>query len=303
MYRILMSTGDLAQTRVIGSLGPSVESVFALDAWRTGEGKHLRSWQQRVRQLLLSRTDLSRRLTRITATNAWRTRILAGLACPADDSSAAPDDVTAVTREFRRLAVAPDWRDVSARLDAARDAAREAMARGGIEALFSRLGPHVRWRAPVLEVDGTRTGDLEPDGGGLLLSPSFFLHGTAEVVPDAGPRQENRPVLVFPAHPALPSHRPLGGEGNYGSPQHETALAALVGRTRSLMLRTLLEGYSGSELAGQLGISAAAVSQHAAVLRSAGLISTHRLRNRALHTLTPLGRSLLCGDLAPLPTG
>jgi DNA-binding transcriptional ArsR family regulator len=42
-----------------------------------------------------------------------------------------------------------------------------------------------------------------------------------------------------------------------------------------------------------LGISQAAASQHATVLRNAGLLISQRDRNTVLHTLTALGQAML----------
>lgn len=42
-----------------------------------------------------------------------------------------------------------------------------------------------------------------------------------------------------------------------------------------------------------MGISLAAASQHASVLRGAGLIATRRQGSAVLHVLTPLGAELL----------
>jgi DNA-binding transcriptional ArsR family regulator len=42
-----------------------------------------------------------------------------------------------------------------------------------------------------------------------------------------------------------------------------------------------------------VGISLAAASEHASVLRDAGLITTHRNGSSVLHVLTPLGAELL----------
>jgi len=42
-----------------------------------------------------------------------------------------------------------------------------------------------------------------------------------------------------------------------------------------------------------VGISLAAASQHASILRDAGLITTHRQGSGGLHILTPLGVELL----------
>ena len=44
---------------------------------------------------------------------------------------------------------------------------------------------------------------------------------------------------------------------------------------------------------GEAGISLAAASQHASVLRDAGLITTQRQGRAVLHVLTPLGTELL----------
>jgi DNA-binding transcriptional ArsR family regulator len=71
------------------------------------------------------------------------------------------------------------------------------------------------------------------------------------------------------------------------------ALAALVGRNRAAVLLAIATGCTTTELAGRVGISLAAASQHASVLRDAGLITTHRQGSAVLHVLTPLGTELL----------
>jgi DNA-binding MarR family transcriptional regulator len=55
----------------------------------------------------------------------------------------------------------------------------------------------------------------------------------------------------------------------------------------------MVAGCTTSELAALLGVTPSAVSKHTAILREAGLISTHRDRNTVLHSLTPLGSALL----------
>jgi DNA-binding transcriptional ArsR family regulator len=70
-------------------------------------------------------------------------------------------------------------------------------------------------------------------------------------------------------------------------------LEDLIGRTRSAIMEAMRDGATTSELARRVQVSAACASQHASVLRGAGLITTRRLDNRVLHTLTPLGHALL----------
>jgi DNA-binding transcriptional ArsR family regulator len=71
------------------------------------------------------------------------------------------------------------------------------------------------------------------------------------------------------------------------------ALAALVGRNRAAVLRATAHGCTTTELADRVGISLASASQHASVLRDAGLITTRRQGSAVLHVLTPLGAELL----------
>ncbi|MBO4207017.1 helix-turn-helix domain-containing protein [Micromonospora echinofusca] len=52
-------------------------------------------------------------------------------------------------------------------------------------------------------------------------------------------------------------------------------------------------GCTTSELGATARISLSSASEHATVLRAAGLITTTRRRQSVLHVLTPTGRSLL----------
>jgi DNA-binding transcriptional ArsR family regulator len=81
------------------------------------------------------------------------------------------------------------------------------------------------------------------------------------------------------------------------------SLGALVGQTRAAALQVLRTSRTTSQLASELGISAAGASQHTAVLRQTGLITTRRVRNTVLHSLTPLGMALLTGTPATSRAG
>ena len=77
-----------------------------------------------------------------------------------------------------------------------------------------------------------------------------------------------------------------------GRPATGDPLAALIGRTRAAVLRSLDGGTTTTELARRLGISVSGAS-HASALRAAGLVSSRRDRNRVLHATTDLGGQLL----------
>jgi DNA-binding transcriptional ArsR family regulator len=145
----------------------------------------------------------------------------------------------------------------------------------------------MRWQSGVLEVLGyPYTRELYLQGRGLLLVPSFFCNP----IPVALLDPELPPVLVYPVDRW--GGAPMGSAAESGP----DALGALIGRTRAAVLAEVGDGCSTGELARRLGISPAAASQHATVLRNSGLLATRRDRNTVLHTLTPLGRAVLNGS-------
>ncbi|MGK5731416.1 ArsR/SmtB family transcription factor [Streptomyces sp. URMC 124] len=208
--------------------------------------------------------------------------------------------VHSAVQDFQQLAVAPHWGRIRAYLGDVRDTLRDIMCRDGVEVLLDSLGPGIRWNAPALEIAGVRSGETELDGSGLVLAPSLFLQRAGHLLPPARQGVHRAPVLVFPDRPGPEELTRLLGGGRAAASAHcgADSLAALVGRTRAAALRALHEGCTNAELADRLGVSAAAVSQHMAVLRAAGLVSTRRNRSHAIHTVTRLGRLLLQGEAA-----
>ncbi|MFE9824910.1 ArsR/SmtB family transcription factor [Streptomyces sp. NPDC005791] len=188
-------------------------------------------------------------------------------------------------RAYHRAAVEPYWPHIRASVEADRAVRGRALLDGGTDELLATLPPMIRWRAPVLEVDYPVDRDLRLGGRGLLLQPSYFCRGTPVVYRDPG----LPPVLVYPVtHPEAPA---VAEPGPW--------LGRLVGHTRSAVLRAIGNGCTTSELARRTGVSLASASQHACVLREAGLVRTLRHGSSVLHTLTPLGAALIRGG-API---
>jgi hypothetical protein len=194
-------------------------------------------------------------------------------------------------RTYRDVAIVPYWARIQAAVEADRGRRARAVLDGGAEGLLDSLRPAMRWNAGVLEVAHYPVSrELYLDGRGLLLVPSYFCARTPVTLLDPA----LPPVLVYPVER-------LGGlniSADDTAPDAEResgreALAALLGRTRAAVLEVVDAGCSTGEVARRLGISAAAASQHATVLRNAGLLVTRRERNTVLHTLTPLGRAML----------
>ncbi|GAA2433067.1 MULTISPECIES: helix-turn-helix domain-containing protein [Streptomyces] len=187
-------------------------------------------------------------------------------------------------RGYHRAAIEPYWSHIEARVEADRAVRGRALLDGGADELLASLPPVLRWRAPVLEADYPVDRDLRLNGRGLLLQPSYFCRGNPVVLRDP----DLPPVLVYPV---THTDAPVSGPAEPGA----SPLGRLVGHTRCAVLRAIGQGGTTSELARRAGVSLASASQHAGVLRDAGLVVTLRQGSSVLHTLTPLGAALLHG--------
>ena len=189
----------------------------------------------------------------------------------------------AALREHHRTVVAPYWTEVEAQIEVDRLKRTRALLEGGCEGLLDSFRPNMRWSYPVLEADFPADQDLYLEGRGLLLVPSYFSWNT----PDALYDSSLSPVLVYPIQHDLKLTGKAPGQGSGES------LSALIGATRAWILGAVDAGCTTSELARRVGVNPSSISQHTAVLRDAELIRTTRIGKSVMHTVTPLGRSLL----------
>jgi DNA-binding MarR family transcriptional regulator len=267
------------------NLGPIVESVFALDLFVRNNNVAFTAWRKQVRRRLGQRVHI---VERLAPTSRPLSDLLWLLEQPTDADVQPRGREMAALFEFCKAAVMPYWNRTRGQLELEREARGRIAITKGVEHLLDTLHPRLHWKPPVLEVPDERSGDLYLDGRGLLLSPSSFLVNTPSVVLDADHRTVP-PTLVFSVPPTAAAIATLCS----ASEANDHALSALVGHTRAAALQTLADSCTTSELAQRLNISSAGASQHATILREAGLITTCRNRNTVLHTLTPLGVALL----------
>jgi DNA-binding transcriptional ArsR family regulator len=191
--------------------------------------------------------------------------------------------LTATVRGYYDVVLAPVWSRVQATVEADRGRRIRAVASNGAEGLLDSLRPAMRWSGGVLEVDYPVEQDMDLAGRGLLLVPSYFCWRYPVTLLDSS----RPPVLIYPAErdPLAPVLSDAG----------RRALAALLGSTRAAALAAVGTGCSTTELARRVGVSPAAASQHATILRNAGLVASRREANTMMHSLTPLGSSVLNG--------
>jgi DNA-binding transcriptional ArsR family regulator len=135
---------------------------------------------------------------------------------------------------------------------------------------------HVRY--PALQ------RDLYLNGRGITLVPSYFCWDAPVSLADP----ELPPVLYYPL-----LHEQPEPTGPLGEALAERPLTELLGRARAAAFHATAAGATTGEMARAADVSASSASRHATALRNAGLITTTRQGPTVLHTLTPLGATLL----------
>lgn len=293
MLKIHMTVDDLARLRIVPGVGPVLEGVFALQVFAVGGGSAaFQGWRKDVRAALGPRVvDVEHLLRRVSPVPEllWLARRDAVGVPPGGLTAATRRQVAPLVMDFCRTAVGSCWPAVGAHLQDHRELRSRAVLAGGLDALLGSLHPSVSWQPPVLRIQHRLDAEIRLDGRGLVLMPSLFLTDQVCLMTSQGDHQEL--TLAFPV--------PLGA-GTAAVLQlpveaQEAGLQALVGCTRAAALQIIAETCTTGELAERLGGSLAGASQHAKVLRNAGLITTARNRNTSLHALTSLGTAILQG--------
>jgi DNA-binding transcriptional ArsR family regulator len=318
---------DLGRVTVADSPDPLWETLLALHALQASDaGAAAVRWRTRVelppttRALLgiapargyspdfltpqQSAEGLDAGLEAILATDGSRLRaelgqLFAGRTVPhwarrlATGEPAALRELTEGLKSFHRSALTPYWADIVESVRDDRVAKARTLLDTGLDGLLSSLHPLLTWADRTLELHGSHVvGELALEGRGLRLVPSFFCQAVPTVLADP----ELPPVLVYPI--GIDPRRMGLGTDQRDDPA--TALAALLGKTRAQLLAGASHGSTTTELGKHAGISPAAASYHASILRAAGLITTRRQGSAVRHTLTDLGSDLMTGQHAGL---
>jgi hypothetical protein len=323
-WRIHFTDEDLKRIQVSPTLGPLAETVMAMVLLRSqcGPRKMFGEWRSQVEGTITNRMraltnlippgstgvdlctltgeapTLGQGLAALLAmprehvlvemgiTDRWHALPTAAWAMAEPE---AREQLADAAEAAHRALVEPYWTRIHAHLHAEQVARSRILARDGPDRLLASLqGQHIRWRPPVLEVAYPKDADLHLSGRGIAIVPSLFVGRNPQLTHDPSDPQA-APRLIMPAADGQAPQRDLWK----GPRTRGTALAALVGRNRAAVLRAVVEGCTTTELADRVGISLAAASQHASVLRDAGLVITRRQGGAVLHVLTPLGAELL----------
>jgi DNA-binding transcriptional ArsR family regulator len=225
--------------------------------------------------------DLAR-LDQTTGAGAWA-RVLGG------DPPAALRRLGRAARAYFDVALGPCWSQVRAGVEGERSRLARVIVDRGLEGMLAGLSPGTRWEPPELLMPSTVDVSLVVSGRSLVLLPSLFC---SEPVTRLDPGLP--PVLVVGITSRAGRIDLLAGTHTSGEAANRK-LSALLGRTRAAVLQAAGTACTTSELARRVGTSLPSASQHAGVLREAGLITSTRHRNSVVHATTPLGTALLQG--------
>lgn len=176
---------------------------------------------------------------------------------------------------YWKAVMAPRWGRIRAVL------AEDLTARGR-DGSLDDLGPAVSWDGRTLHVEHTGPSvSRAMENAELLLMPSVFAW--------SGPW----PVALPPDQPRITY--PAGGTESLWSATEAPAesLIAVLGVSRAKLLGELNVPASTSDLATRTDMTPGGASQHLTALRSAGLVSSHRVGHSVLYARTSTAEALL----------
>ncbi|MEU8511629.1 DUF5937 family protein [Kitasatospora sp. NPDC048722] len=184
---------------------------------------------------------------------------------------------------YWKVALAPYWARIRAALDADVLHRARQVAEHGAARVLNDLHAEVRWSRDTLRLERRpKPLDRRTSGAGLLLIPSAFT-GPGPLMRVAPP---DPPQLAYPA-------RGIGSLWAARPAAPNAALAAVLGRSRALLLVELDAPASTTDLARRTGLSPAAVSQYLTALRDAHLVSAHRAGRSVLYARTAAAEAVL----------
>ena len=172
----------------------------------------------------------------------------------------------------------PWWPRVRDVLDADIAYRARRLADDGVAATLNELDPRVSWHGDALRFAHSDTREVDLSAGELVLIPSVFTW------PHWGVSYDPHLTVIYPARGIGDIWQP--------APRSDEDLARLIGRARAVLLTALAEPASTTGLAARTGIPASSVSEHLAILRAAGLVSTTRTGRYLMHQRTALGVAL-----------
>jgi DNA-binding transcriptional ArsR family regulator len=291
MYRTWLSgvggqLGGLGLDQLVALAGTSADAVGFISPGPTGV------WRSLAEELdLVAATPVAVVRTELEGHHRGRP-LPVGLRPLYEDPATHLPRVVADMAEYWRRAIEPVWPRLRALCMTDVSHRAEQFASGGVARVLSALHPSTsfvdgRLVVASLSRDHSR---VQLCDRGLVLVPCVFAWPSLTVCvpgrsgPVNGSRGLHQPSLIYP---------PRGIANLWLEDSNEPTLDALIGRTRATLLISLGLPASTTQLAQQLSLSTAAVSQHLKVLKASGLASAHRRGKVVLYQRTTAATALL----------
>lgn len=218
----------------------------------------------------------------------WRgQRIPAAALKVLNDPMGGPAHLADALGRYWAIAIEPHWGAMRAVLDDDLAFRATELTTRGLGAVLGGLHSSLRVVDDGLLIDKPVSLQETLTGSGLVLVPSVFV--CSRVI--FSPSQSGPGTLTYATRGVGNLWSQSGRHSVYSDP-----LAALLGRSRALILDSLSIPICTTELAVKLSQSPPSISQHLAVLRRSGLATSWRSGRRVLYRRTPLGDTVVAAS-------
>jgi hypothetical protein len=221
---------------------------------------------------------------------AGRTRVSPWLRALHDRDAEAWRILRAALENGYEALLSAHWPRIRACYQAELELKSRQWASGGVGAVLATIHPGTRWDGSALHIPVDSRLRIDLGGRGVTLMPSVFWRGR----PMFTWHPDGSLMIVYPAATPLPLAANGNGAGA-GEPSR-SSVVALLGSNRAGVLAAARSASTTTELARAAGVSLASASEHATILRNAGLITSTREGRQVSHAVTWLGQQLLQSD-------
>lgn len=203
--------------------------------------------------------------------------------------AAGHDRFAQLLSDYWAAAIAPYWPDMRGALEVEILVRGRTLATAGAGMMLQDLEERIRWEHPELSMPYQADLDWAMTDGCLIVVPVLFARGARMLS-----ALHETVAFSYQAEGVAVFHEAAGNTGKpIGDMRPRDRLTAIFGRGRAAVLRGLLSPATTTGLATSIGLAPSTVSQHLAVLCSAGLVRRHRIGSRVLYELDDSGTVLL----------
>ncbi|MEW9529503.1 ArsR/SmtB family transcription factor [Microbispora sp. NPDC049125] len=224
------------------------------------------------------RADLDRMASELGPLTGWAAELR-------QDPAAGLERLARAIETYWQLAIAPHWPRMRSLLEGDLLYRTRRYAEHGPAGVFADMHSSMRWEGRSLHLE-QRPEEMSRElaGEGLLLAASVFVWPGVFYRTDS----PGQPIITYPV-------RAIATLWERATTPTPDALAAVIGRSRALLLAELDTPASTTDLSRRTGLSAANVSEQLTLLLSAGLVTKHRVGRAVLYVRTPRAQALLDG--------